>query len=137
MPSVGLFSMISPRDMWNKTVHSLIFKNKRFGAFKTKMGNTFKRQWDPNVQKKQFYSHVLGRYVLEDVRDVPLIKVSCATLRDIDNCGGIDGYLMTTPNRKLADSKLAMQLKHEIFEALTKKANDTDKEYLGQVNNRW
>lgn len=58
--------------------------------------------WHPNVQKKTYYSNILGVYL-------PL-RVTTAAMRWIDKAGGFDNYIYHTPEKKLS-SELGMALK--------------------------
>ena len=60
------------------------------------------RVWKPNVFEKTFYSQVLEQ-------DLSL-KVSVPALRCIDKAGGLDNYIINTPEITL-HSKLAIDLK--------------------------
>ena len=70
-----------------------------------------KRAWHPNVQKKKYYSEVLG---------TPLqLRVTTAAMRCIDKAGGLDAYIYHTPNHKL-NSKLGVALKQRMVAIINK-----------------
>eukprot|EP00270_Netrium_digitus_P013927 TRINITY_DN4688_c0_g1_i1.p2 TRINITY_DN4688_c0_g1~~TRINITY_DN4688_c0_g1_i1.p2 ORF type:complete len:164 (-),score=28.81 TRINITY_DN4688_c0_g1_i1:395-886(-) len=56
-------------------------------------GNKTRRRWKPNVQKKRFFSPILGSYLK--------CRVSMHAMRCIDKAGTIDDYLLYTPDKKL------------------------------------
>lgn len=58
--------------------------------------------WHPNVQKKTYYSPILGVYLK--------LRMTTAAMRWIDKAGGFDSYIYHTPEKKLA-SELGMTLK--------------------------
>ena len=58
--------------------------------------------WHPNVQKKTYYSQVLGVHLK--------LRMTTAAMRWIDKAGGFDSYIYHTPDRKLA-SQLGVDLK--------------------------
>ena len=66
-----------------------------------------RRRFLPNLQKTSIMSDVLGRTVT--------LCVSAATLRTLDHNGGLDEYLLSTPNRKLSEE--AVTLKRRIRKA--------------------
>lgn len=60
--------------------------------------NRTKRKFLPNLQISRMNSEGLGRMVK--------LRTSTSAIRTIDFKGGLDEYLLTTPNRKLsADAK--------------------------------
>ena len=73
-----------------------------------------KRAWRPNIQKKRFYSYILGTKLQ--------LRVTCAAMRCIDKAGGFDSYIYHTPDKKLG-SKLGSALKQRMF-AIVKKYPD-------------
>ena len=73
-----------------------------------------KRAWRPNVQKKRYYSYILGTKLQ--------LRVTCAAMRCIDKAGGFDSYIYHTPDKKLG-SKLGSALKRRMF-AIVKKYPD-------------
>ena len=71
-----------------------------------------RRSWKPNVQKKALYSEVLDKLVGPFYFTAYSIKL-------VDRHGGIDNYLLGTPDAKLL-SPVAVALKREIHDALQK-----------------
>ena len=55
--------------------------------------NKTRRRFLPNVQKTSVFSESLG----ESIR----VRLTAGALRTIDFKGGLDAYLLNTPNRKL------------------------------------
>eukprot|EP00850_Spirogloea_muscicola_P010874 SM000065S20223 [mRNA] locus=s65:438632:439489:+ [translate_table: standard] len=56
-------------------------------------GNKSRRTWKPNVHWKRVYSHALDRMIR--------FRMTTHAMRCIDKAGGIDEYLLATPNAKL------------------------------------
>lgn len=67
-----------------------------------------RRTWKPNVQTIQLYSELLEM----DIK----IKMTTYVLRLIDRMGGLDRYLLYTPDARL-DSELGVKLKTKLMEA--------------------
>jgi large subunit ribosomal protein L28 len=74
--------------------------------------NKTRRRFLPNMQEVSVVSDVLGRPVR--------MRVSVNGLRTIEHNGGIDAFLMSTPDRKLGAE--ARRLKRTIEKAAAKKA---------------
>ncbi|KNE69131.1 hypothetical protein AMAG_13987 [Allomyces macrogynus ATCC 38327] len=79
------------------------------GNKKSHAGNKMRRMWKPNVHKREIYSLVLDTHLD--------LHVSSKVLRTIDKKGGLDAYLLTTPNKKI-DSALGVQIKEKIVAKL-------------------
>lgn len=71
-----------------------------------------RRRFVPNLQNVSLHSDILGQ-------DVSL-RILPKTLRSIDKNGGIDTYLLSTSNRKLAEE--ALKVKKRIQKKQGKKA---------------
>lgn len=56
-------------------------------------GNKSRRTWKPNVHYKRLFSHILDGLIR--------VRVSTHALKCIDKAGGIDEYLLQTPDQKL------------------------------------
>ena len=67
--------------------------------------------WHPNVQKKQYFSNVLGTQLK--------LRVTTAAMRCIDKAGGLDSYIYHTPDHKL-NSRLGVALKQRMHAIVTK-----------------
>ena len=67
--------------------------------------NRNKRRFLPNLQNISFLSEKLGRRVQ--------LKVATKTIRTVEKKGGLDEFLINTPNSKLADK--AKKLKKNII----------------------
>ncbi len=63
--------------------------------------NKTKRTFMPNLQKVSLLSEVLGSNVS--------LKVSVRGLKTIEKKGGIDGYLLGTPNSRLSEEALVLK----------------------------
>lgn len=64
-----------------------------------------KRFWYPNVSEKEIYSDILD----EKIKTTFTAKA----LREIDNAGGFDNYIMRTPDKVLC-SNFAIELKRQM-----------------------
>ncbi len=69
--------------------------------------NRTKRRFYPNLQERRLYSELLGRKVR--------LRLTTSAIRTLDKYGGLDGYLLKTPDRKL-DPEL-VRLKARIVKA--------------------
>ncbi len=66
----------------------------------------------PNIQKKSLFSRTLGTSVK--------LKISTATLKSIEHCGGLDKFILSQPDTKL--SKRAKTLRQRIRKVLKGKS---------------
>jgi len=71
-----------------------------------------KRTWKPNVHWKTFYSELLDQKFQ--------VRVSTKALRCIDKAGGVDNYILFTPEKTL-DSAIGLELKKHLKKAWEKK----------------
>ncbi len=69
--------------------------------------NRTKRRFLPNLQVSRNASEGLGKTIK--------LRASTKAIRTIDAKGGLDAYLLTTPNRKLSDE--AKKLKRKLLKA--------------------
>jgi large subunit ribosomal protein L28 len=77
--------------------------------------NKTRRRFLPNLQETSFFSDVLA---------VPVrLRLSTNGIRTIEHNGGLDAFLLGTPNRKLPEE--AQVLKRRIERARAKKAGAT------------
>ena len=74
--------------------------------------NKTRRRYLPNLQEASFFSDILGAPVR--------LRVSANGMRTIEHNGGLDAFLLGTPNRRLPEE--AQALKRRIERARTKKA---------------
>lgn len=72
--------------------------------------------WHPNVQKKHYYSNILGTKLK--------LRVTTAAMRCIDKAGGFDSYIYHTPDHKL-NSRLGIAIKRRMH-AIVSKYRDVD-----------
>ncbi|CAI5531397.1 unnamed protein product [Closterium sp. Naga37s-1] len=79
-------------------------------------GNKTRRMWKPNVQYKRLYSFALDKFIQ--------FRVTTYALRCIDKVGGIDEYLLHTPEKKL-NSDVGLVWKGRIQEALLRAQSAT------------
>lgn len=71
-----------------------------------------RRRFLPNIQSVSLISEALGKPVS--------LSVAMSTLRSIDHNGGLDPFLLKTPDSKLTDG--AAKLKRQIKKKLAQKA---------------
>jgi large subunit ribosomal protein L28 len=74
--------------------------------------NKTRRRYLPNLQEQSFFSDVLGASIQ--------IRLSTNGIRTIEHNGGLDAFLIGTPNRRLPEE--AQSLKRRILRAQAKKA---------------
>jgi large subunit ribosomal protein L28 len=74
--------------------------------------NRTRRRFLPNLQVSSMLSDVLGRPVR--------MRLSTRAIRTVEHNGGIDAFLLSTPNTKLPPE--ALTLKRQIQRAQVKKA---------------
>ena len=74
--------------------------------------NKSRRRFLPNLQEQSLLSDVLGASIR--------VRLTTHALRTIEHNGGLDAFLMTTPNRNLPVE--AQVLKRRIVRAQAKKA---------------
>ena len=67
--------------------------------------NRTKRRFLPNLQKISFISDKLGKSIQ--------LKVAVSSIRTVEKKGGLDDYLLKTPNTKLPTE--ALKLKKQIL----------------------
>tara|TARA_B100001250_G_scaffold398464_1_gene406694 strand:+ start:477 stop:752 length:276 start_codon:yes stop_codon:yes gene_type:complete len=67
--------------------------------------NRTKRRFMPNLQNISFISEVLGQRIQ--------LKVAASTIRTVEKKGGLDDFLLSTPNSKLPQK--AKKLKKSIL----------------------
>ena len=74
--------------------------------------NKTRRRYLPNMQEQSFFSDVLGTSIQ--------LRLSVNGIRTIEHNGGLDSFLIGTPDRRLPE--LAQTLKRRILRAQAKKA---------------
>ena len=74
--------------------------------------NKTRRRYLPNLQEQSCFSDVLGASIQ--------IRLSTNGIRTIEHNGGLDAFLIGTPNRRLPEE--AQSLKRRILRAQAKKA---------------
>jgi large subunit ribosomal protein L28 len=72
--------------------------------------NKTRRRFLPNIQVSSLLSDALGRSVR--------LKLSTRAIRTIEKKGGLDAFLLSTPNTKLPDE--ARRLKRAVKKAMAK-----------------
>ncbi len=72
--------------------------------------NKTRRRFLPNLQRTSLYSDALGEMVR--------LRLTTRAIRTIDHKGGLDAFLLATPNAKLGDE--ARRLKRRIQKAKQK-----------------
>jgi large subunit ribosomal protein L28 len=73
--------------------------------------NKTRRRFLPNMQETSFFSDVLGTSIR--------LRLTANGIRTIEHNGGLDAFLLETPNRKLPEE--AQVLKNRIARAKAKK----------------
>jgi large subunit ribosomal protein L28 len=76
--------------------------------------NKTKRRFLPNLQTTSLYSAVLDEMVR--------MRITTHGIRSIDHNGGLDAYLLNTPNRKLGQEALKVKRRIERAQAKQEKA---------------
>eukprot|EP00245_Coleochaete_scutata_P008020 TRINITY_DN23912_c0_g1_i1.p1 TRINITY_DN23912_c0_g1~~TRINITY_DN23912_c0_g1_i1.p1 ORF type:complete len:154 (-),score=20.23 TRINITY_DN23912_c0_g1_i1:162-623(-) len=85
-------------------------KEIRFGNKVSEQGdNKSRRTWKPNVHWKRVYSLALGQMIR--------LRMTTSAMRCIDKAGGIDEYLLNTPDHKLR-SDVGVKWRTEIASAI-------------------
>ena len=74
--------------------------------------NKSRRRFLPNLQEQSLLSDVLGASIR--------VRLTTHAMRTIEHNGGLDSFLLTTPNRNLPEE--AQSLKRRILRAQAKKA---------------
>lgn len=74
--------------------------------------NKTRRRFLPNLQESSFFSDVLGAQIR--------LRLTTNGIRTVEHNGGIDAYLLETPDRKLTVETIA--LKRRLERAKEKKA---------------
>ncbi|KAJ1504995.1 hypothetical protein HMI54_002608 [Coelomomyces lativittatus] len=112
MPLLSCVSRFFGRAIPNRAHTGLLGKAQiKYGDKLSKSGNRSRRTWKPNVYELKLYSIILaGRLKL---------KVSEEVLREIDAKGGLDAYLLTTPDTKIF-SEMGIELKNQLITRLHK-----------------
>ncbi|MDR3523578.1 MAG: 50S ribosomal protein L28 [Acetobacteraceae bacterium] len=77
--------------------------------------NKTRRRFLPNIQVSSMLSDILGSSVT--------MRLSTRGIRTVEHNGGIDAYLLSTPNSKLTSE--AREMKRRIVKAAAKKAAKT------------
>uniref|UniRef100_A0A7S1X5A8 Large ribosomal subunit protein bL28m n=1 Tax=Tetraselmis chuii TaxID=63592 RepID=A0A7S1X5A8_9CHLO len=89
-------------------------KQPHFGDTVSEDGkNRTRRKWSPNTQNKRLYSETLQKMIP--------FTVTTAALRTIDKMGGLDNYLLKTPEHKLG-SDVGMKWRQAILAARQQQA---------------
>ena len=73
--------------------------------------NKTRRRFLPNIQKTSMLSDALDEMIQ--------IRISASAIRTIEKRGGLDAYLLSTPNDRLG--KTARTIKRRVQKALAKK----------------
>ena len=72
--------------------------------------NKTKRNFMPNLQRKNIYSDILNQMVR--------LKISTKAMKSIEFAGGLDKYIVSIPNNKLSGK--ALKLKKSIKQKINK-----------------
>ena len=82
-----------------------------------------KRRFLPNLQNITLFSDTLGEKFS--------MRIAVRTLRTVDKYGGLDGFLLSTPNRKLSPE--AKMLRKKVQKSLEEKSPETIKKNTKKV----
>lgn len=74
--------------------------------------NKTRRRYLPNLQETSFFSDILGASVR--------LRISVNGIRTVEHNGGLDAFLLNTPDRRLPTE--ALELKRRLERAQAKKA---------------
>ena len=69
--------------------------------------NKTRRRFLPNLQSVRLHSEILGNNIS--------LRLATSTIKTVERKGGLDNYLLSTPNRRLAEN--AQKLKKRILKA--------------------
>jgi large subunit ribosomal protein L28 len=94
-------------------------KDLQFGHMISHSMEHSKRRWLPNIKSKRVWSISLDNWVR--------FKVSTRALRAIDDCGGIDNYLLQLDNRLVADSNYVTKMRDMIATTVYYQGKMSDK----------
>ena len=83
--------------------------------------NKTKRDFTPNLQKKNIYSDILNQMVR--------LKISTKALKSIESAGGFDKYIIDVPNKKLSIKALKIKkaIKKRTISSKKEQPNDKKK----------
>jgi ribosomal protein L28 len=81
-----------------------------FGHSIAHSGKRSKRTWKPNVIKKRVWSDALDDWVQ--------FKMTTRALKEIDNIGGIDNYMLKLDEKSVSDSKKNTKVRNLIAHTL-------------------
>lgn len=84
----------------------------QYGNNVSHANNKTRRRFLPNLQRTSLMSDALGRTVR--------VRLAASALRTIEHRGGLDAFLLGTPDTRLSDE--ARRLKRRIQKALEKRA---------------
>jgi ribosomal protein L28 len=82
----------------------------RFGHSISHSHTRSKRKWYPNVQNKRLWSEALDDWVR--------FKVTTRAMKEIDNIGGIDKYILGLDEKSVSDSNYLTKVRHMIGTSL-------------------
>jgi len=82
---------------------ALTGKKVQYGHNVSHSHRTTNRRFEPNIQKVQLQSEVLGQRIS--------LQIATRTLRTVQKKGGLDGFLLGTDDRKLVPGALALKNK--------------------------
>ncbi|CAN0029048.1 unnamed protein product, partial [Ectocarpus fasciculatus] len=77
-----------------------------FGHTIAHSGKRSKKVWQPNVIRKRVWSEALEDWVR--------FKMTTRALKEIDNIGGIDNYMLKLDEKSVADSRTNTRVRTQI-----------------------
>ena len=87
-------------------------KKPHFGNNVSHANNKTRRRWQPNLQICSFPSEILGKAVS--------LRLTANGIRTVEHNGGLDAWLLDTPNSKLSET--ALKIKKQLAKAQARTA---------------
>jgi ribosomal protein L28 len=78
-------------------------KDRLFGNSISHSHTRSKRRWEPNVQNKRVWSEALNDWIQ--------FKMTTKAMKEADNVGGIDNYILSLDNDAVADSNYVTKIR--------------------------
>jgi len=85
-------------------------KDRMFGHSISHSHTRSKRRWEPNVQNKRIWSEALDDFVQ--------FKMTTRAMKEADNVGGIDNYILSLDNNAVAESNYITKVREQIASRL-------------------
>jgi len=85
-------------------------KDRMFGHSISHSHTRSKRRWEPNVQNKRVWSDALDDFIQ--------FKITTKAMKEADNVGGIDNYILSLDNEAVEQSNYVTKVRHQIASRL-------------------